>query len=262
MIDYHVHTSLCNHATGTMEAYVQAAIDKQLTTICFLDHLTFQEGGRHNAMHPSQAPRYVDRARRLRRQYRDAIDVRVGLEVDFSPGHVQQCLDIVNPLDLDVIGGSVHFIAGDDVVTRQSAWARGELDADDVYTRYLDALESMLDYDYVDVICHLDLPKKFDKRPSPAVRQGFLDLLEKVRARNLAVELNTSGLNYPVKEMFPSPELLERCAELKIPVVTGSDAHSPASVGRDFGRARELLLSVGYRHLTGFRHRQPESVPL
>jgi histidinol-phosphatase (PHP family) len=262
MIDYHVHTSLCNHATGTMEEYVLSAIDKQLTTLCFLDHLTFQKGGRHNAMDPAQAPRYVAEARRLRRRYRQAIDVRVGLEVDFSPAHVQQCIDAVSSLDLDVVGGSVHFIDGDDVVTRRSAWARGEMDADDVYSRYLRVLETMLDYDYVDVICHLDLPKKFDNRPSAAVRQGFSDLLQKVRDRGLAVELNTSGFNYPVNEAFPSPELLERCAALQIPVVTGSDAHSPASVGRAFDRARDLLKRAGYRHLTGFRRRQRETVPL
>ena len=54
MIDYHVHTSLCNHATGTMEQYVRAGVDKGLTTIGFLDHLTFQEAGRTNAMFPRE----------------------------------------------------------------------------------------------------------------------------------------------------------------------------------------------------------------
>jgi len=44
--------------------------------------------------------------------------------------------------------------------------------------------------------------------------------------------------------------------------VTGSDAHAPETVGRDFDRARELLTAAGYRHLTGFSHRQREFVPL
>ena len=86
MFDYHVHTSLCNHATGTMEQYVRAAVAKGLATICFLDHLTFQEAGRANAMFPREVPIYVDVARRLARQYRERISVRVGLEIDFSLG--------------------------------------------------------------------------------------------------------------------------------------------------------------------------------
>ena len=262
MIDYHVHTHLCNHATGSMAQYVQAAVAKGLTSICFLDHLTLQAAGRHNAMRPRDVPLYVDAARRLARQYEDRISVRVGLEVDFSPRHVARCIDIVDAYDLDVVGGSVHFPDGEDVVSRQSAWARGERHADAVYPIYLDALESMLDYDYFDVICHLDLPKKYNQRPSPSVLQRFWDLLERIRAKDRVVELNTSGWHSPVKEAFPSPDLLGRCAQLGIPVVTGSDAHTPVTVGRDFDRAGKLLQTAGYRQLTGFSHRQRETVDL
>lgn len=262
MIDYHVHTSLCNHATGTMEQYVRAAVARGLSTICFLDHLTFQEAGRTNAMFPREVPMYVYAARRLGHQYRDRITVRVGLEIDFSPDHVDRCIDVVNTFDLDVVGGSVHFLDGEDVVTRQSAWGRGEISGDVIYPKYLAVLESMLDYDYFDVICHLDLPKKYNNRPSAEAVQGFLRLLEKVREKNLAVELNTSGFHYPVKEAFPSPELLGRCARLQIPMVVGSDSHTPETVGRDFDRARDLLTAAGYRHLTEFSHRRRDSVPL
>ncbi|MBC2710380.1 MAG: histidinol-phosphatase HisJ family protein [Desulfosarcina sp.] len=240
MIDYHVHTSLCNHATGTMEQYVRAAVAKRLSTICFLDHLTFQEAGRHNAMFPREVPMYVNSARRLARQYREKITVRVGLEIDFSPRHVDRCIDIVNTFDLDVVGSSIHFLDGEDVVTRQSAWGRGEISADVVYPKYLRVLESMLDYDYFNVVCHLDLPKKYNKRPSPPVVKGFLNLLEKIREN----------------------DLLGRCAQLQIPVVTGSDAHSPESVGRDLDKARDLLETAGYQHLTGFSHRRRETLLL
>ncbi|WP_372680061.1 PHP domain-containing protein [Desulfosarcina sp.] len=158
MIDYHVHTSLCNHATGTMEQYVRAAVGKELATICFLDHLTFQAAGRANAMFSREGPMYVNAARRLAQHFRARISVRVGLEIDFSPRQVDRCIEIVDTFDLDVVGGGVHFLDGDGVVSQRSAWARGELSPDGVYPKYLGVLESMLDYDRFDVICHLDLP--------------------------------------------------------------------------------------------------------
>ena len=260
MIDYHVHTSLCNHASGTMAQYVQAAVAKGLDAICFLDHLTFQEAGRDNAMLPREVPMYVDAARRLARQYRKQIDIRVGLEVDFSPAHVNQCMEVVNTFDLDLVAGSVHFLEGENVVSRRSAWGRGELDADRVYGKYLDVLESMLDYDYFDMVCHLDLPKKYGTRPSVSAAERFGKILQKIRANDLAIELNTSGFAYPVAEAFPSPELLGECAQLEIPVVTGSDAHAPGAVGRSFDRAGKLLHAAGYRQLAGFSHRQRETV--
>lgn len=262
MIDYHVHTSLCNHAVGTMEQYVQSALAQGLTTICFLDHLTFQEAGRRNAMFLREVPMYVDVARRLARQYRNQIVVRVGLEVDFSPRHVDQCLDVLNTLSLDVVGASVHFLDGYDVVSRHSAWARGEINPDQIYPEYIRALERMLDFDYFDVVCHLDLPKKYNQQPPPAAIDGFLNVLEKIRRKDLAVELNTSGYRCAVAEAFPSALLLQRCAQLGIPVVTGSDAHAPELVGRDFDRARDLLITAGYRHVTGFSNRKRETVAL
>lgn len=262
MIDYHVHTSLCNHATGTMDAYVRAALAKGLQTICFLDHLTFQEGGRHNAMHPREVPMYVDAARQLARQYRGRISVRVGLEIDYSPDHVDRAVDIVNTVDLDVVGASIHFLDGQDVVSRRSAWARGELSPDTIYDSYLAALESMLDYDYFDVICHVDLPKKYGEHPSPSVAEGLASLLDKVREKDRVVEINSSGWHCPVQEAFPSPALLDCCGRLGIPVVFGSDAHAPDAVGRDFNRARDLLKAAGYRHLAGFSHRRREMIAL
>ncbi len=48
MIDYHIHTKLCNHARGVMGAYVKRAIEKGLTEVCFLDHLTLSEPGLSN----------------------------------------------------------------------------------------------------------------------------------------------------------------------------------------------------------------------
>lgn len=81
MIDYHVHTSLCNHAVGSMEPCVRAAVDKGLATIYFLDHLTFHEAGRAKAMFPGDVPMYLNAVRRLVSDYRERISVRVGLEI-------------------------------------------------------------------------------------------------------------------------------------------------------------------------------------
>ena len=58
MIDYHIHTRLCNHAKGTMEEYIQSAVAKGLREICFLDHLTLTKAGRTLSMAPDEVPLY------------------------------------------------------------------------------------------------------------------------------------------------------------------------------------------------------------
>jgi histidinol-phosphatase (PHP family) len=92
--------------------------------------------------------------------------------------------------------------------------------------------------------------------------QGFGDFGKDPGKGNLAVELNTSGFHYPVKEAFPSPDLLRRCAQLQIPLVTGSDAHTPEVGGQGFRSGPGPAESRRLPALTGFFHRQREIVPL
>ena len=93
---------------------------KGLTGICFLVHLTFQAAGRTNAMFLRDVPLYVNEARRLACRYREQINVRVELWIDFSPRHVDRCIETENTFDLDVVDSSVHFLDGEDVVSRRS----------------------------------------------------------------------------------------------------------------------------------------------
>jgi len=66
MIDYHIHTMLCNHAEKPMEAYVKQAINIGLQEICFLDHLTMDENGRAQSMSAREKGLYFQAIQRLK----------------------------------------------------------------------------------------------------------------------------------------------------------------------------------------------------
>jgi histidinol-phosphatase (PHP family) len=86
--------------------------------------------------------------------------------------------------------------------------------------------------------------------------------LTAIRDCGLCVEVNTNGWYKPVQEVYPELPLLQACQKMGIPVTTGSDAHTPAQVGRDLDRARSLLVQAGYDQLTVFEKRRPRQVPL
>ncbi len=81
MIDYHVHTSLCNHAEGGMEAYIRKAVDIGLKDICFLDHLTMQPAADNFSMAPGEVPFYFQALQRFKQQYKGTINVKIGLYI-------------------------------------------------------------------------------------------------------------------------------------------------------------------------------------
>jgi histidinol-phosphatase (PHP family) len=262
MIDYHIHTSLCNHAEGVMEAYIQKAVDIGLKEICFLDHLIISEPGNKLSMTPGEVPFYFQAIQLLKHKYRNIINVKAGLEVDFCPEHTDLVRDIVGMYSFDVIGSSLHFLDGINVVSHGSQWSRGGNDTDHIYGLYLEKFDKMLDYNYYDIICHFDLLKKFGRRPLKTFDKEINEILSKIKKKNLSLELNTSGYNHPVNEAYPSREIIEKCFEKGIFFTLGSDAHKPESVGQHYDKALPLLISAGYSHIVTFEKRCPSMIPI
>ena len=266
MIDYHVHTPLCNHAEGVMEAYVRKALEIGLKEICFLDHLTVAEyayqSGRKLSMTPEEVPLYFQAVQLLKQRYKGSIDVKVGLEIDFNPEHVNLFYDIVKTYSFDVIGSSLHFPVGLDVVSSNSDWKHGKGDTDHIYSLYFEQMVSMLEHSYYDMVCHLDLVKKYGRNSFKPFDKEIDEIVSIIGNKNIIVEVNTSGYNHPAKEVYPSPDIIKKCLKAGIGVTLGSDAHHPQSVGQNFDRALSVLISAGYKHLSTFARRKRGTIPI
>jgi histidinol-phosphatase (PHP family) len=89
MVDYHLHTSRCCHATGTLEEYLAAAEEKELHEIGFADHYPLGLLGckprSQVTMHPEELPEYIMQVEKLRAASK-TVRVKLGIEVDFLPG--------------------------------------------------------------------------------------------------------------------------------------------------------------------------------
>jgi histidinol-phosphatase (PHP family) len=262
MIDYHIHTLLCNHAQGSMESYIRSAINLGMSEICFLDHLTVRESEKGLSMAPGEIPYYFQAIQLLKQQYKEAISVKAGIEIDFNPAYTDLFQEIVGTFAFDVVASALHFPGGINVVSGSSAWRHGENNTDYVYGLYCEHLENMLDFNYFDVICHIDLIKKFGRKPSRSFDKEFNEILLKIKTKNLCVEINTSGYTHPVRELYPSPDMITTCHDLGIRITLGSDAHSPANVGQHYDRALPLILSAGYEYLTTFTKRRGGKIPI
>ncbi len=245
-----------------MDQYIRCAIAAGLTEICFLDHLTLHKSGRHMSMPPDYVPLYYQTARRLAHRYKNRIQVKVGLEVDYEPENVHTVQKIIQPFDFDVIGGSVHFIDQMNMVSSKDTAARESEHIDIICNDYLLLIEEMIENMDMDIICHIDVFKKFGRRPSAEVNTRFDALLSKIKHHQLTVELNTSGYNHKLNEFYPSTDLLRKCVEKDIRITLGSDAHKPQQVARHFDMAIDLLTKTGFRTISAFTRRKPYDIPL
>ncbi|MGE5618379.1 MAG: histidinol-phosphatase HisJ family protein [Sphingomonadaceae bacterium] len=266
LADYHVHTSRCGHAEGTMEEYVEQALALGLAEIGFSDHLHLywipqEERDPGLAMAEEELPRYVESVLRLRERY-PQIPIRLGLEADYIPGKEETLRRILTPYPWDYVYGSIHFIGEwgfDDprYMERYNRW-----DVDELYRHYFGLVKDAAATGLFDIMGHLDVVKKFGHRPAGDATELYREVASALKAAGVAIEVSTAGLRKPVGEIYPAPALLAECARQGIPAGLGSDSHRPAEVGIHFDRALEALRAAGYRETVRFEARRRRPVPL
>lgn len=261
LIDYHTHHVRCGHASGELEEYVQKGIDLGLTQLGLSDHMpllhvdpaTYLPG---MAMAMDELPRYVEEAFRLQKQYKEHIDIRVGLEGDYIEGYEQEIERIILAYPWDYVIGSVHFLGEWDISDYRQLDQWNGRNPYDVYEQYYDAVVKAARTGFYDYIGHIDVIKRFGYKPEQSVEHLENQALDAVRAAGLAIELNASGLRMPVKEMFPSRRMLEYCLQQGIPLTIGSDAHQPERLTQYLDQAVDLLKEIGFTELATFKQRQ------
>ncbi|HNX49886.1 MAG TPA: histidinol-phosphatase HisJ family protein [Thermoanaerobaculaceae bacterium] len=251
LADNHTHTARCGHAEGETVDYVEAALAAGLSAIAVTDHVPMfwlpeDQRDPHLAMALDDLPRYVDEVLALGDQYRDRIDVRLGIEADFIPGHEEGLRRLLEPFPFDLVLGSVHWVDGwlMDGPRSIPRFQQGPDEVDRIWKAYAETLIRAARSGLFDILTHLDLPKKFGFRPSVPFAGRQADVVTAVAASGCAVELSSGGLRKPVGEAYPAPDLLRDLVAAGVPVVLSSDAHAPAEVGFRFDDLRDLLASA------------------
>lgn len=251
--DGHVHTRLCNHAAGEMEEYVQAAVYRGLKEIIFLEHMEtgicYDEA---TWLTEEKFAFYRKEGLRLREQYRDQIDIKLGIELGYNRDALGETLARLQANTWDRIGISCHFlrIPGEkqhinilsrrqDNIERATRYGTEEL-----MTCYLDRLTEAVRLLPGDVLCHLDAGLRYASvNLTTAHYQQVEKLLHAVKEQGMKLEINTSGFRMR-NEPFPSHAILKIALRLDIPLVAGSDAHRPEDVGGYFSRLPAYINSA------------------
>ena len=212
---------------------------------------------------------YSERMRRIRSQYRDQIQIRFGIELDWLGSEIgmQWSRSKLFQADgADFVVGSVHFSRegipydGSPEESRTLIDLRGGLE--EFWMGYFDDMSEMIDSfrGLIQVVGHLDLPKIFaplpdrlktpDSADDKSVRR-FLTLLDLIRSYNLAIDVNLAGQRKGCG-IYPSQSWLKYAFELGIPVAIGTDAHSIDEVGRGYRVALDHARRAGYRFYVSF----------
>ena len=86
-VDLHNHTTLCNHANGTVEQYVQRAIELGIDHYGFSDHapMNFDPKYRMDILQKALYEKWVLDAKE---KYKNQIKILLAYEVDYLEGYI------------------------------------------------------------------------------------------------------------------------------------------------------------------------------
>jgi histidinol-phosphatase (PHP family) len=262
--DYHTHNYLCKHADGTIEEYIRHAQHIGLKEIGCSDHSPMpNEWDSAVRMTEDQFYKeYKPTILTLKEQYKGSIDVKFGIEADFFRGTEEWVRTFLGNNEFDYVIGSVHYLGEWGFDNPIFVHRYEEQDIDSVYEQYYKHIQQSARSGLFDIIAHCDLVKKFGHRPKKNLEEILRTTFKVIKEFDLAVEINTSGLRKPIKEMYPSESILSIIGELHIPLTLGSDAHSPTDVGKDFSLASQFIQKYGQGRLSVFSNRQRSEVRL
>ena len=262
MNDYHMHSCLCRHGEGEIFEYVESAIEKGVSEIGFSEHIPIpgldDPTGR---MIIDDWDVYMRDVADAQKKYPE-ISIRFGVEADYIPAHMEHVEKFIRDYPFDFVIGSVHFVDDWDFSNPAHRNRLDEFGVDYLYSRYYELVAAAAESGLYDIIGHFDLPKRLAPIPMNQISGKIDAALDAICRNDLALDVNTSGLRKEPKEIYPNEEILRRAFVLQIPLVMGSDAHTPSDIAAGFGVATRMLKTIGYERQCAFKNRHRSMIEL
>lgn len=221
------------------------------------------------------------------------LNAPLGLESDFIQGYEDETESIIDEMlshadregvEISGVHGSIHLLPGTvpDVGYERKNKNIVMWDLDEsvfiahlkdrgvkrVVEDYFDAMMELVDSRMFDVLSHIDLLKKFDRKNSSGDSAYFSEVEDLFMARSrqvveglasvgMAIEINTAGFCNLIGRPYITQEILDYAVKCGVPVCFGSDAHLIERIGSGFDVAVQMLEKSGAGGAVFFKNRVP-----
>ncbi|MBQ8849415.1 MAG: histidinol-phosphatase [Clostridia bacterium] len=223
--NYHTHTYRCHHATGTERGYIETAIKGGIKYMGFSDHapFAFPDGTESNhRVYMADRFSYVEFISKLREEYKDRIDIKIGFEMEYYPLYFKDMLKIA------VDSGAEYLIMGQHSI--KSEYVR------ETFSSTPSDSEQKLET-YVNEVCEGMRTGVFSYVAHPDVinftgdREIYLRHMRRIceTSNETGVPLEINFLGIRDGRYYPTQDFWQLVGEMGCDVVYGFDAHERRS---------------------------------
>lgn len=234
--NYHTHTYLSNHATGTPRDYVESALADGTKLLGFSDHVPYPfSNGHHSGFRVAVADteKYTAEIATLRDAYADHIRIFIGYEAEYFPNEFAAMLANIRRFDCDYLILGQHY-------------TNNEYDGTYVYrltedrtmlTHYVDQAITAMETELFTYIAHPDIA--FYRDDDSFYEAEMTRLCRAAKRLGIPLEINLLGLC--THRAYPYDRFWEIAATLGCDAILGRDAHEATALkdtdGETAGRA-------------------------
>ncbi|MGL1890432.1 MAG: histidinol-phosphatase HisJ [Spirochaetaceae bacterium] len=260
--NYHTHCFYCD-GKGDPRGYVEEAIKRGFSSLGFSSHAPLKEDNDWT-LKENNVNKYIENIRALKEEFRDEIDIHLGLEIDYYPD--ENRFEYFKNLGLEYSIGSVHQVKFKNSEVYYSVDENPEVfdyvtntifgSIEDFTIEYYSQVRALIKQGGFNILGHFDLIKKFNKdfryfteEESWYKKQVYetLDLLEN---RDIIVEVNTGAISRGVQDTpYPSKWILEECFKRDIKICLNSDVHASNNIECYFDEALIMIKNCGFKKL-------------
>ena len=252
--NYHTHTARCNHATGTDEEYVLAAIAGGYELLGFSDHTPWKYASSYvsdNRMLPEELPDYIASIRQLKEQYKSKIDIKIGLECEYFPQYMDWLKEQINLYELDYVIFGNHYYMSDEVSPYFGVFTTDHEMLDKYEESIIKGMETGI-YAYV---AHPDLFMASYETFDDHCIQMSKRICQAAKKLHLPLEYNLGTVTYKEymgEHLFPNPDFWKIAKDEGCTAIIGVDAHRPRwlQLPLFYTAAALFLKSIGMKTIT------------
>ncbi|MBO0587680.1 histidinol-phosphatase HisJ family protein [Sporosarcina sp. E16_8] len=256
MFDYHMHSSFSADCPVSMEDMIEGAIQKGLTEICFTEHIDYEYPDDTIVFDFDQKD-YASTLIEMQKKYEGRIRIKKGVEIGVQPHILDKYDELMAKETFDFVICSMHTVEKKGLHYGEFFENKTIEEAYGIY--YAELLYCVKNYKQFNILGHVDLVKRYTKKPCPNPFHNELsEIFNVIIPEGKGIELNTSGVRYGLTNGMPSDDILKLYKQCGGEIITlGSDAHKPEDIAFQFRESLQLLQSIGFKYITSFDNKKP-----
>lgn len=263
LIDTHTHSIHSFDGNHSVKSLCESAINRNIRYLAITDHCEIDA---KNFDFETFCNNQYEDTKNAKKQYKDKLNVYNGIELGQAIYNKPLAEKILKKYKYDFVLGSVHNLENmEDFYFLDY----NNYDVTELLNQYFDALISLCEWGNFDSLAHLTYPLRYicGKYKISVDLKNFYDKIDKILnlliLKNIALEINTSGLGMEINDFLPGKEIILRYKSLGGKYITiGSDSHYKEKIGNYIEEGMDLLKKCGFEYITVFENRKPNLIKI